>query len=98
LIVRHGGVCSCALALTRQVKVCYAEAMTFYFAYGSNMHRLAMKRRCPSARAVGPAALNGYRFFVGLDGWGSVGPSAGHIVHGGALAAHAARHCRASRL
>ena len=57
-------------------------AMTFYFAYGSNMHRLAMKRHCPCVRAVGPAVLNGYRFLVGLDGWGSVAPSAGDIVHG----------------
>lgn len=56
--------------------------MTLYFAYGSNMHRSAMKRRCPGARAVGPAALNDYRFFVGLDGWGSVAPSAGDTVHG----------------
>jgi hypothetical protein len=56
--------------------------MTFYFAYGSNMHRSSMKRRCPRARAVGPALLNGYRFFVGLDGWGSVAPSAGNTVHG----------------
>jgi hypothetical protein len=56
--------------------------MTLYFAYGSNMHCSAMKRRCPGARAVGPAALNGYRFFVGLDGWGSVAPSAGDTVHG----------------
>lgn len=82
MIVRDGGVCSCALALTRRLKVCYAGAMTFYFAYGSNMHRLAMKRRCPCVRAVGPAVLNGYRFFVGLDGWGSVAPSAGDTVHG----------------
>jgi gamma-glutamylcyclotransferase (GGCT)/AIG2-like uncharacterized protein YtfP len=56
--------------------------MTFYFAYGSNMHGRAMKRRCPAACAIGPATLNGYRFFVGLDGWGSVAPSAGDTVHG----------------
>ena len=56
--------------------------MTFYFAYGSNMHCSAMRRRCPSARAVGPAMLNGYRFFVGLGGWGSVVPSRGDTVHG----------------
>ena len=56
--------------------------MTVYFAYGSNMHRSAMKRRCPGARALGPATLEGYRFFVGLDGWGSVTPSPGHAVHG----------------
>src|SRR5262249_57754654 len=56
--------------------------MTLYFAYASNMHRPAMRRRCPGARALGPAMLNGYRFFVGLDGWGSVAPSGGDTVHG----------------
>jgi cation transport regulator ChaC len=56
--------------------------MTLYFAYGSNMHRPAMKRRCPGACALGPAMLNGYRFFVGLAGWGSVAPSAGACVYG----------------
>ncbi|HEY0223235.1 MAG TPA: gamma-glutamylcyclotransferase family protein [Pseudolabrys sp.] len=56
--------------------------MTLYFAYGSNMQRGAMKARCPNARAIGPAGLAGYRFFVGFDGWGSVKPSPGGIVHG----------------
>jgi hypothetical protein len=56
--------------------------MTLYFAYGSNMNRAAMRRRCPAARAVGPATLERYRFFVGIDGWGSVKPSAGDTVHG----------------
>jgi len=56
--------------------------MTLYFAYGSNMDRAAMRRRCPRARALGPAALEGYRFFVGIDGWGSVAASLGNIVHG----------------
>jgi len=56
--------------------------MTLYFAYGSNMNRAAMTRRCPNARAIGPATLEGYRFFVGLEGWGSVAPSAGDVVHG----------------
>jgi gamma-glutamylcyclotransferase (GGCT)/AIG2-like uncharacterized protein YtfP len=56
--------------------------MTLYFAYGSNMNRAAMTRRCPDARAVGPATLEGYRFFVGLEGWGSVAPGAGGAVHG----------------
>ncbi len=56
--------------------------MTLYFAYGSNMQRTAMARRCPTARAVGPAVLEGYRFFVGIDGWGSVKPSPGEAVHG----------------
>jgi gamma-glutamylcyclotransferase (GGCT)/AIG2-like uncharacterized protein YtfP len=56
--------------------------MTLYFAYGSNMSRAAMRARCRGARAIGPAVLKGYRFFVGIDGWGSVKPSAGHAVHG----------------
>ncbi len=56
--------------------------MTLYFAYGSNMNRAAMARRCPSARAIGPAVLEGYKFFVGIDGWGSVKPSPGDSVHG----------------
>ena len=74
--------CHCVSALTKRSKFCYAGAMTLYFAYGSNMNRPAMKRRCPGARAVGPAVLEGYRFFVGLEGWGSVAPSAGNVVHG----------------
>jgi cation transport regulator ChaC len=53
-----------------------------YFAYGSNLSRAAMRRRCPGARAAGPALLEGYRFFIGIDGWGSVKPSAGDRVHG----------------
>lgn len=56
--------------------------MTLYFAYDSNMNRAAMRRRCPGARALGPAVLQGHRFFVGIDGWGSVRRSAGDTVHG----------------
>ena len=56
--------------------------MTLYFAYGSNMHRAAMQARCPGARAVGPARLEGYEFFIGVDGWGSVRRAPGQTVHG----------------
>jgi hypothetical protein len=56
--------------------------MTLYFAYGSNMARAAMTRRCRGARALGPATLDGYQFFVGIDGWGSVRRKAGARVHG----------------
>ncbi len=57
--------------------------MTRYFAYGSNMNRAAMRRRCPNARALGPAVLEGHRFFfVGLDGWGSIALKRGACVHG----------------
>ena len=56
--------------------------MTLYFAYGSNMHRAAMRHRCPGATAVGTAMLDDYRFFVGVDGWGSIAPRPGNAVHG----------------
>jgi cation transport regulator ChaC len=56
--------------------------MTLYFAYGSNMQRAAMTRRCPGARAIGPAVLEGHKFFIGIDGWGSVKPRRGERVHG----------------
>ena len=56
--------------------------MTLYFAYGSNMQRAAMQARCPGARAMGPGRLDGYKFFIGVDGWGSVRMSPGATVHG----------------
>ncbi|MCF8475921.1 MAG: gamma-glutamylcyclotransferase [Pseudolabrys sp.] len=56
--------------------------MPLYFAYGSNMHRAAMQGRCREARAVGVATLAGYRFFIGVDGWGSVRREPGRVVHG----------------
>lgn len=56
--------------------------MTLYFAYGSNLNSVAMRRRCPDARAAGTASLAGYAFFIGIDGWGSVRPSRGGVVHG----------------
>ena len=62
--------------------VVLASLMTLYFAYGSNMVPAAMARRCPTARALGPAVLDGHAFFVGIDGWGSVRRQAGALVHG----------------
>ena len=56
--------------------------MTLYFAYGSNMCRAPMRARCPSAREVGIATLAGYRFMVTSDGYASVVPSPGDVVHG----------------
>ncbi len=56
--------------------------MTLYFAYGSNMSKTGMRSRCPGAHATGTGVLEGYRFFVGIDGWGSVAPSPGDRVFG----------------
>ena len=46
------------------------------------MHRAAMQARCPAAVAIGPARLDGYEFFIGVDGWGSVRRAPGKVVHG----------------
>ena len=34
--------------------------MNYYFAYGSNLHHLQMKRRCPNCRYVKKITLNNY--------------------------------------
>jgi len=56
--------------------------MTLYFAYGSNMSRAGMRARCPRAVAIGTGILDGYRFFIGIDGWGSVERAPGAKVVG----------------
>ena len=56
--------------------------MTLHFAYGSNMSRALMQRRCPGARALGPARLDGWRYVVMHEGYASVAPAPGVAVHG----------------
>ena len=56
--------------------------MTLHFAYGSNMSRPHMRTRCPGATAIGTATLAGWRFVINPDGYGSIAPQAGRIVHG----------------
>ena len=56
--------------------------MTLYFAYGTNMDRAGMRLRCPEARGLGTAALDGWRLLVMRDGYVSIAPRAGAVVHG----------------
>ena len=35
--------------------------MLYYFAYGSNLHHLQMKRRCPNCRFIQKITLNNYK-------------------------------------
>ncbi len=56
--------------------------MIAYFAYGSNMSRAAMRRRCPKAVAVGRAWLDRWRFALCAAGYATVVPAPGHRVHG----------------
>jgi hypothetical protein len=53
-----------------------------HFAYGSNMSRLLMGARCPGARALGVARLSGWRFVINRQGFGSLAPCPGGLVHG----------------
>jgi gamma-glutamylcyclotransferase (GGCT)/AIG2-like uncharacterized protein YtfP len=56
--------------------------VTRYFAYGSNMNKAMMKRRCPGAVAIGTARLHGWRFFIMAAGFASIAPANGSVVHG----------------
>lgn len=58
-----------------------------YFAYGSNLLTLRLRDRVPSASAMGPAELPGYRLVFhkqSIDGSGkaTLEPSEGDTVHG----------------
>ncbi|MEO1199191.1 MAG: gamma-glutamylcyclotransferase family protein [Pseudomonadota bacterium] len=57
-------------------------AYRLYFAYGSNMSPGQMRARCPSARPVGPARLDGFRFFINRRGTAAVRRWDGAAVHG----------------
>jgi gamma-glutamylcyclotransferase (GGCT)/AIG2-like uncharacterized protein YtfP len=55
--------------------------MTLYFAFGANMERAAMARRCGAAAPLGPAVLRGWRYVI-AEGYGSVAPAPGAHVCG----------------
>ncbi len=56
--------------------------MPLYFAYGSNMDRESMRRRCPKSRPLGRARLARHRFFIMNSGHGSVKRDPRMDVHG----------------
>ena len=41
-----------------------------------------MLARCPGATALGTATLAGWRFIINPDGYGSIAPESGGVVHG----------------
>jgi gamma-glutamylcyclotransferase (GGCT)/AIG2-like uncharacterized protein YtfP len=55
--------------------------MTLYFAYGANMERAGMGKRCPAATPLGSAVLRGWRFVI-AQGYGSIAPAPGARVCG----------------
>jgi cation transport regulator ChaC len=56
--------------------------MTLYFAYGSNLWREQMTRRCPDHREIGDGLLRGYRWIITTRGHASVVTSPGDVVQG----------------
>lgn len=57
--------------------------MPLYFAYGSNMDEVAMRTRCPRAKALGRARLVRHRFvLMGKSGYASVRRDPASDVHG----------------
>ena len=56
--------------------------MTLHFAYGSNLSGALMRIRCASAKEMGPAVLDDHRFIITADGYASIAPRRGAVVHG----------------
>ncbi|MFE1598081.1 gamma-glutamylcyclotransferase family protein [Methylobacterium sp. ID0610] len=56
--------------------------MPLYFAYGSNMDRAAMARRCPASTVRGIGRLNRHRFVIMREGYASVVRDPGATVWG----------------
>ncbi|MGL4811951.1 MAG: gamma-glutamylcyclotransferase family protein [Beijerinckiaceae bacterium] len=56
--------------------------MPLYFAYGANMDREGMAKRCPASKPLGLARLARHRFVVTVDGYASVVRDPRLSVHG----------------
>jgi cation transport regulator ChaC len=56
--------------------------MIRYFAYGSNMDRAQMARRCSGAVPLAKAKLDNWRFLITTAGFASMAPEPGAAVHG----------------
>lgn len=56
--------------------------MTLYFAYGANLDPVGMAHRCPNSTLLGLARLDHHRFIVMSDGYATVLPAPGSVVHG----------------
>lgn len=56
--------------------------MMLYFAFGSNMSPRQTPRRCPGARPVGHARLDGWRLVLPVNSGATIVPEAGAVTHG----------------
>jgi len=56
--------------------------MPVYFSYGRLMDPDVMASRCPQAKAMGPASMDGFRFIITSEGVPSMVKAPGKSVHG----------------
>ena len=58
--------------------------MIYYFAYGSNLHHLQMKKRCPKCRYIKKIVLNNFELiFRNKGGWADIQRKNNKKVYGG---------------
>jgi gamma-glutamylcyclotransferase (GGCT)/AIG2-like uncharacterized protein YtfP len=58
--------------------------MIYYFAYGSNLHHLQMKKRCPKCRYIKKIILKNFQLtFRNKGGWADIEKNNNKKVHGG---------------
>jgi|TARA_B110000116_G_scaffold247559_1_gene240010 gamma-glutamylcyclotransferase (GGCT)/AIG2-like uncharacterized protein YtfP len=57
--------------------------MTYYFAYGSNLHHAQMKRRCPKCKYIKKFVLNNFQLtFRNKGGWADIEKKVNKKVYG----------------
>ena len=57
--------------------------MIYYFAYGSNLHHLQMKKRCPKCRYIKKFVLNNFQLtFRNKGGWADIEKKNSQKVYG----------------
>lgn len=59
-----------------------SSPVRLYFAYGSNMSREQMARRCSNARPLGLGTASGFKFLINRRGVATIVPSHDKFVHG----------------
>jgi len=58
--------------------------MIYYFAYGSNLHHMQMKRRCPKCRYIKKIILKNFQLtFRNKGGWADIEKKNNKKVYGG---------------
>lgn len=71
------------LAIVEEAKKMAAELdERLYFAYGSNMDEEQMAKRCPDAKLIKKARLDGYKFIINSRGVASIIKQSGSYVEG----------------